>query len=97
MRTEARAEAPSPKTPKKVMEISIKRGEGGGHVVTHHYGGGMPQAGGYAYREPTVHPFSDGQGAEMLAHVANNMGVKMSGAGQEHSEVVPANEEEEDA
>ena len=95
MRTEARAEAPAKMMPKKVMEVRIKRAENGGHTVEHHFGGDM--GGNYAYREPTMHAFGDNQGAEMLSHVANKMGVKMSGAGQEHSEVVPANEEEEDA
>lgn len=90
MRQVAQAEAPARMMPKKVMEVRIKRAENGGHTVEHHFGGGA--GGNYAYREPTSAAFGSGQGAEMLAHVANKMGVKMAG-GTESEE--PAAEEED--
>lgn len=56
------------KRPKVLDHLRIKAGEKGGHVVEHHFEN-------YEHA-PETHPFGDGQGIDMLTHVAKAMKVK---------------------
>ena len=62
--------------PKKTLShLRVMKGANGGHIVEHHFTSGM--------HEPEQHPFSDGQGKAMLAHVAKHMGVAEPEAAEE--------------
>jgi hypothetical protein len=55
------------KAPKALAHLRISPAENGGHVVEHHFT--------HYDHEPEQHVFGKGQGHEMLAHVAQHMGV----------------------
>ena len=64
---------------KVIRRIEIEPAANGGHTVTHHYkesvthskkNGLMPR-----YEEPEQHVFGEGEGHEMLAHVANHLKI----------------------
>ncbi len=56
------------KRKKTLDHIRVREGEKGGHVVEHHFEG-------YEH-SPETHPFGEGQGIDMLTHVAKVMKVK---------------------
>jgi len=64
----------------KLTRMEIEPAENGGHTVTHHLKA-MPSHSskmgmGMQYHEPEKHVFGEGEGHEMLAHVANHLGIK---------------------
>jgi hypothetical protein len=64
-------EASTPKSQgRKLDHLRIHKGEGGGHVVEHHF-----QEDGLMYHKPASHVFGADEGPEMLQHVAKHMGV----------------------
>lgn len=56
---------------KELREINIKKGEKGGHVVSHHFESNGPQ-----WHEPEIHVFGESEGPAMLEHVKKMMDVK---------------------
>lgn len=79
---------------RSISRMEIEPSENGGHMVTHHMKA-MPTHSakmgiGSAYQEPEKHVFGKGEGHEMLAHIANNLGIKEMDEGQPEE-----NEEEE--
>ena len=66
------------KKPKVLDHLRVKEAENGGHVVSHHFVG-------YDH-EPEDHVFGAGQGKQMLAHVAEHMGVSTEPDGDEGEE-----------
>ena len=91
----------------QVDTISIKKAEGGGHVVTHEMarrpmhtrgnGGGV----GYEREEPKVHPFSGDEHGKMMNHIGKHLGIKGSwhggGADAEEGDARSAEEKENEA
>lgn len=58
------------KSSKRLEEISIKKAENGGHVVTHRFHG-------FAH-EPQHFAFGHGEGGKLMDHVRENMDVSDS-------------------
>lgn len=58
----ARGESHQPA--KKLSHIEIREANGG-HVVRHHFQGGM------GYQEPEEHVFSSGEGDKLMAHLGS--------------------------
>lgn len=81
----------------EVSRIEIEPSENGGHTVTHHKKPKMSRDRGahsgmsMGYEEPEKHVFGKGEGHEMLAHVANHLGIE-AGEGEGDEE----GQEEED-
>lgn len=92
----AALESKTPAKP-KFARIEIEPSENGGHTVTHHMKampmhsskhGMMPGA----YHEPEKHVFGEGEGHEMLAHVANHLGIEAGMGESEHEDEEGAEE-----
>lgn len=80
-------EATTPKSQgRKLDHLRIHKGEGGGHIVEHHY-----QDDGMVFHKPAQHVFGEDEGPEMLQHVAKHMGV--SGPSKESPEEPESPEE----
>ena len=74
--------------PKILSHMEIKEGEDGGHIVSHHF---------EHYDHPAEHyPFGEGEGREMLTHVAKHMGVKVEHSKPEIKGKEPKNGEPKD-
>lgn len=76
---------------KKLIEIRIKPAENGGHTVEHHVREMAKDTKAHsgvsmAYYEPEHHVFGADEGHEMLAHVANHLGIKAGEGDEEHEE-----------
>lgn len=56
---------------KTLDEISVKRSANGGFIARHRFDNSGP---GIGYHEPEDHTFDDGAG--LLAHLAEHMGIK---------------------
>lgn len=69
----AEALSTRPKRPgkKELDHIRLSKAENGGHMVEHHF------VSEHGFHEPETHVFGDGKGKELMAHVAEHMGVKM--------------------
>ena len=80
---EALSSKPKPEKagPKEIREISIEKAKNGGHTVTHRFHNNGP-----GYHEAETHVFGEGQGKEMLAHVAKHMGVSKAEKAEEAAE-----------
>jgi hypothetical protein len=88
MATGVYREASTPKSKgKKLDHLRITKGAEGGHVVEHHFA-----EDGMVYHKPVSHVFGDGEGQEMLHHVAKHMGV--TGPSRETPEEPEGPEEE---
>lgn len=59
------------KPPKEFSHMEIHPGEDGGAVVTHHFTS-------YEHK-PEMHPFSDGDGHKLAAHIEKHIGIAMPG------------------
>ena len=65
----------------RLIRMEIEPAENGGHTVTHHLKPKMTKSrdahSGMAmgYQEPEKHVFGADEGHEMLAHVANHLGI----------------------
>lgn len=77
----------------RLKRMEIEPAENGGHTVTHH---GKPKMtkdrnahSGMAmgYQEPERHVFGKGEGHEMLAHVANHLGIDEKDEGENNDGV----------
>lgn len=79
----ARGESHQPA--KKLSHIEIREANGG-HVVRHHFQGGM------GYQEPEEHVFSSGEGDKLMAHLGSAANIdSASGDGKpEHSKELEA-------
>jgi hypothetical protein len=75
--------------PKMLHHLTVTPGEGGGHVVEHHF---KPGAGGQ-YHEPEMHPFGADQGQEAMDHIASSAGIKTEPSESEGEEEGETNEE----
>jgi len=64
------ARTPSSKG-KKLSHLTIKQGDEGGHVVEHHYADD-----GMVFHKPTSHVFGEGEGGDLLAHIAKHAHIK---------------------
>lgn len=66
----------------RLKRMEIDPAENGGHTVTHHKKEKMVRDRGahsgmsMGYQEPERHVFGSGEGHEMLAHVANHLGIQ---------------------
>lgn len=58
------------KGPKKLDHIRVHKGENGGHMVEHHFEQAGPQ-----YHEPEQHIFGKSEGAKLMSHIREHMGV----------------------
>lgn len=91
-----RAEGKSHKGVKKEIEgLRMRKGENGGHVITHEYK--RPEQRGDRYipaPEPDDFIFGESEGKQAMEHIAKHMGVKMAAAKAE-SEGGGEEEEEE--
>ena len=64
-----------------IERMEIRPAENGGHVVTHHMKAKMGRDSkshsgmSMGYSEPEMHVFGKDEGHEMLAHVANHLGI----------------------
>jgi hypothetical protein len=69
--------APTGMGPKILRHLKVEKGTAGGHVVTHvfeyNHGPGRDHP-------DEAYPFGDGQGAEVLAHIAKHLGIKAAAA-----------------
>jgi hypothetical protein len=72
------------KGPKIMSEMHIKPMVGGGHVVIHHFASPTHSEGGE--HSPEMHEFPQSKGAEALAHIGKEMGIKGSGTHVEDTE-----------
>ena len=70
-----------PRSPKKLHHIEIHPAENKGHTVTHHF-----HSGDGNYHEPKEHVFSEDEGHEMLAHVANHLHIPAEFKKEEEAE-----------
>lgn len=62
---------------KKLARLEIHLGANGGHSVHHYFKAGASKSGAFTqHHEPEVHHFGPEQGEEMLAHVANHLGIE---------------------
>lgn len=86
MRNQKMARGEAHGAPKKFHHLEIREGEGGGHVVTHHFES-------YEHR-PEEHVFGAEEGGKALEHVASaaNIGASGGDGKPEHSKQI---EEEE--
>ena len=57
--------------PKELRSIEIERSANGGYVAQHRF-----HSGEGAYHEPETHTFGEGQGAELMAHLGEHLGIK---------------------
>jgi hypothetical protein len=74
------AKAEKRRSPKRLVKLEITKGKNGGHVVTHHHER-KGQDGYPMHEQPEEHVFGAGQGGEMMAHVAQHMGVQQEAPG----------------
>lgn len=93
----------------KVDTISIKKAEGGGHVITHEMARTpmhrMGREGGFGFErpEPEVHPFSGAEHEKMMNHIGKHLGVKgqwkgaQKGSGNLHEGEEAREQEENEA
>jgi hypothetical protein len=58
------------KMPKVLGHLLIRKAEGGGHIVEHHFTS--------MEHEPESHVFAAGEGKQMMAHVGEHMGADLS-------------------
>lgn len=65
---------------KKLDHLRVREGESGGHVVEHHYADD-----GMVFHKPTSHVFGEGEGGDLLAHIAKHAHIS-SGAKEEPEE-----------
>ena len=78
----------------RLIRIEIEPSENGGHTVTHHLRPKMTKSrdahSGMAmgYQEPEKHVFGADEGHEMLAHVANHLGIPEGKLGAEEKDEV---------
>jgi hypothetical protein len=63
--------------PKVLRHLQVAKGTAGGHVVTHDYE--YNHGPGPSHPDETF-PFGEGQGAQVLAHIAKHMGIKQTAA-----------------
>lgn len=66
---------------KQLHRIEIEPAENGGHTVKHHFREIAKDSKSHAgvsmrYHEPESHVFGPEEGHEMLAHIANHLGIK---------------------
>ena len=76
-------------SPKELHHLTVTPGEGGGHVVEHHFKVG---AGG-TYHEPEMHPFGADEGPKALEHIASAAGIKTSEPSEAEGKSTGENEE----
>jgi hypothetical protein len=86
----------------QIRRIEIEPAENGGHTVTHHYKeeprkNSRSHAGvAMEYHEPEHHVFGKEEGHEMLAHLANHLGIaEPKDAAEEHEEEAVETTEED--
>lgn len=66
----------------KLRRMEIEPAENGGHTVTHHFkevmkANSKTHSGiGGGFIEPEKHVFGEGEGHEMLAHIANHLKIE---------------------
>lgn len=63
---------------KELSDISIRKGEKGGHVVSHNFESNGPE-----WHKPEIHVFGESEGPAMMEHVVKAMGVKAGGNAEE--------------
>lgn len=56
----------------KLRSIEIEKAENGGHVVNHRF----VNSGGPGYHEPEAHVFGESEGAKLMAHLKEHLGIK---------------------
>lgn len=74
------AEAPKKKAKKELSHITIKEGEKGGHVVTHHFTSSGPE---YFSGGEEEHIFGKEDGEKLLDHLTKKMHIKGAPKGEE--------------
>lgn len=68
----------------EMHHMEIHPAENGGHTVMHHFKHKASKSGAFRETpEPEHHVFGPNEGHEMLAHVANHLGVKEMPAEEE--------------
>ena len=78
----------------QLRRMEIEPAENGGHTVTHHLKPKMTKSrdahSGMAmgYQEPEKHVFGADEGHEMLAHIANHLGIPEGKLGKEEKDEV---------
>lgn len=74
------AQSPASKG-KRLDHLRVSMGEGGGHVVEHHYA-----EDGMQYHKPKTHVFGKDEGSDLMAHIGKHMGVQSEPAEEEEGE-----------
>ena len=64
-----KASSPGDST-KAGVEIRLRQGESGGHVVEHHFTGGE-------YQPPKVYPFGEGDGQKLVDHLVKHANINV--------------------
>lgn len=67
--------------PKEIRSIEVEKAENGGHTVTHRF---QHQSEG-PYHEAETHVFGKSEGAKLLAHLTEHLGIN-AGAANESEE-----------